>query len=139
MFDIQTYPAAQKTENYAEDVLAHKFGQPAGDHVPALIFDDGSNRKFKRSLRLLGNLTFEEACQHSILDFSDDLPKFATLANIALVVPVSSVPCEFAEPCENLPTLTIDGPVRHRLKDFFLRLPGSSVNRSREARLTFRP
>ena len=29
-----------------------------------------------------------------ILDFSDDLPKFATLANIALVIPVNSVPCE---------------------------------------------
>ena len=36
----------------------------------------------------------EEACQHTILDFSDDLPDFATLANIDLAIPVSSVPCE---------------------------------------------
>ena len=50
--------------------------------------------QFKRSLWLLGNVTFEEACQHTILDFSDDLPEFATLANIASVIPVSSVACE---------------------------------------------
>ena len=99
VFDIRRYPAAQDTQNYAEDaiaVLAVKFGQPAGD-APALVSPDRLKTlfpQFKRSLQLLGNLTLEEACQHTILDFSDDLPDFATLANIALAIPVSSVPCE---------------------------------------------
>ena len=103
MFGIQRYPAAQETENYAEDVItvlavADKYGQPAGDDVPVFISGDRLKAlfpQFKRSLQLLGNLTsIEDTCQHTILDFSDDLPEFATLMNVASVIPVSSVPCE---------------------------------------------
>ena len=107
VFNIQRHPAAQEADNYAEDaitVLADMFGQPAGDDAPALISGDRLKAlfpQFKRSLRLLGNLTFKEACQHTILDFSDDLLKFATLANIALVIPVSSVACECSFSLQN--------------------------------------
>ena len=100
VFNIQRHPAAQEADNYAEDaitVLVDKFGQLAGDDAPALISSDWLKvlfPQFKRSLWLLGNVTFEEACQHTILDFSDDLLEFATLVNIALVIPVSSVACE---------------------------------------------
>ena len=107
VFNIQRHPAAQEADNYAEDaitVLADKFGQPAGDDAPALISGDRLKAlfpQFKRSLQLLGNLTFEEARQHTILDFSDDLPEFATLANIALVIPVCSVACECSFSLQN--------------------------------------
>ena len=86
VFDIQRYPAAQETEDCTEDVitlLADKFGQPAGDDVPALI-SKALFPQFKRSLQLLGNLTFEEVCQHTtvLTSAGDDLPEFATVANI---------------------------------------------------------
>ena len=40
-------------------------------------------------------------CQHTILDFSDDLLEFATLVNIALVIPVSSVAFECSFSLQN--------------------------------------
>ena len=44
MFNIQNYPVAQETENYAEDVITvlatNKFGQPAGDDIPTLTSSD---------------------------------------------------------------------------------------------------
>ena len=60
-------------------MLADTFGPPAGDDAPTLISGDRLKAlfpQFKRSLRLLGNL-LEEACQHTIIDFSDDLPEIA--------------------------------------------------------------
>ena len=50
--------------------------------------------RFCATLRGLGDLSFLQACQHTILDFSEDFLEFAVLANYALVLPVSNVPCE---------------------------------------------
>ena len=45
-------------------------------------------------MKRLGEVSFEGACQTTILDLTEEYPEFATLANIALAIPVSSVPCE---------------------------------------------
>ena len=88
-------------------VLAGKFGQPAlaaGNDVPALISSDQLKvlfLQFKKSLHLFGNII--HCIQHTIVltSASDDLPEFATLASIALVIPVSSVPCEHGFTLQN--------------------------------------
>ena len=85
VFHVQRYPAAQEAQKYTEDATADRF---------FWWLTQDAAVQFKRSVQLLGNLTFKEACQHTILDFRDDVPNFATLANAALVIPVSSVSCE---------------------------------------------
>ena len=59
--------------------------------LPALLLMIRAKRKFKRPLQILGTRTLEEACEHAVLDFSGDVPEFATLVTIALVIPVNSV------------------------------------------------
>ena len=74
------FSTASETENYAEDeitVLADKFGLPAAMGTVLLpSFPVTGSKCCFRSSRghsvFLGNRTFEEACQHNILDFSDD-------------------------------------------------------------------
>ena len=74
-------------------LLEDKFDQPAGD-AAALISSD--RLKVEEVLWLLGNLTFDEARQHSVLDFSDDFLQCATLANIAVVIPCANTCVSYA-------------------------------------------
>ena len=86
MFDIPRYPAAQETENYTEDAITSSEQTSLAsqlDNPPIFISGDRLKALFPQFKRSQQNLTFEEACQHTILDFSDNLPESATLANIA--------------------------------------------------------
>ena len=50
--------------------------------------------QFKSTLSKYGVISFEQACLTTVQDIGAQFPDFATLAMIALVIPVSSVPCE---------------------------------------------
>ena len=70
VFHIQRYPTAQEAQKYTEDATADRFFWWLTQDAVA---------RFKRSVQLLGNLTFKEACQRTMLYFRDNVPDFATL------------------------------------------------------------
>ena len=50
--------------------------------------------QFKFTLRAHGSMNFAHICKAAMTDYKGVFPEFAKLANAALAIPVSSVPCE---------------------------------------------
>ena len=61
----------------------------------------GEFRHMKFTLRGHGRPNFTESCRLLIQDYAEMFPAFRQLACIALVIPVSSVPCERGFSCQN--------------------------------------
>ena len=117
LFDVARYPprGLDAYGHDALDVLIDKYSNAVGT-VPAPVAADrlrATFKRFKDALSGLGNLSFAEACQHTIMDFNDRYPDYSALANIALSLPVSSVPCERGFSLQN----AIKTPERSRLTD----------------------
>ncbi|XP_076463272.1 uncharacterized protein C17orf113-like [Babylonia areolata] len=97
IFDVRMYPARnlQQHATDALDTVIDRFAADGGDNV--LIERDRALRdfpEFKYTLQAHNPDSFEKACKVVIMDYDATYPDFAVLANIALTVPVSSVPCE---------------------------------------------
>ena len=97
IFDVQMYPA-QNLRQFGTDALEiviQKFAPPPPS--PSLIDAARARRDFpelKYTLQAHPDMTFARACKLVIVDYPNIYPDFAVLANIALTIPVSSVPCE---------------------------------------------
>ncbi|KAI4800054.1 hypothetical protein KUCAC02_016591, partial [Chaenocephalus aceratus] len=94
------YPHAQSAfQEYARDatemVIAH-FGHEVTESAAAPLIDVKRARRdaVMTALHGYGGLTFATACKVLICEFSELYPDWATLAKIACVLPVSSVPAE---------------------------------------------
>ena len=72
------------------------IGQENDDVTP--IIDTARTRRdfqqFKRVLSGTGVTSFEKSCEVIIKEYSDIFPDFAVLAEVSLVIPVTSVPAE---------------------------------------------
>ncbi|MFI0416641.1 MAG: hAT transposon family protein, partial [Candidatus Thiodiazotropha sp.] len=78
-----------------------------------------------------GSLSFAKFCCKLINEFSDQYPDFAMLARLALVIPVSSAPCERGFSVQN----ALKTKVRNRLNPerlnrlMFIKLIGPDIDR----------
>ena len=50
--------------------------------------------QFKFTLRAQGRISFADTCRAVLTNYKDVFPEFAKLANVALAIPMSIVPCE---------------------------------------------
>ncbi|XP_070542020.1 uncharacterized protein C17orf113-like [Ptychodera flava] len=57
--------------------------------------------EYKYLLHCHRSLSFQQFCRLLLCQHQDDFPDFCKLASIALVIPLSSVPCERAFSCQN--------------------------------------
>ena len=78
--------------NYGNDAL----GVAAEHYTPVLNPDTLREEfmQFKFKLRAHGSINFAHTCKAAMTDYREVFPEFAKLANAALAIPVSSVPCE---------------------------------------------
>ena len=78
--------------NYGNDAL----GVGAEHYTPVLNPDTQREEfmQFKFTLRAHGSMNFAHTCKAAMTDYKEVFPEFAKLANAALAIPVSSVPCE---------------------------------------------
>eukprot|EP00745_Piridium_sociabile_P032989 TRINITY_DN56445_c2_g1_i1.p1 TRINITY_DN56445_c2_g1~~TRINITY_DN56445_c2_g1_i1.p1 ORF type:complete len:657 (+),score=129.59 TRINITY_DN56445_c2_g1_i1:167-1972(+) len=92
IFDVERYPQVAELDEYAAAEMAELTRQYA-----AMMNGPRANQQFnqfKRTLCRYGARTFDTACTAVIRHLSLQFPDFGLLAQIALVIPVSSVPCE---------------------------------------------
>ncbi|XP_070184089.1 uncharacterized protein C17orf113-like [Littorina saxatilis] len=107
IFDAKMYPVGmhllRQFGTDALDVVLNKFAPlpnndlPENERKATLVNRDRARRDFpelKYALHVDRTKSFAEVCKMVILDFPDQYPDFAVLANIAMTIPVSSVPCE---------------------------------------------
>ncbi|XP_070546167.1 uncharacterized protein C17orf113-like [Ptychodera flava] len=103
VLNVPNYPNESLNEYAIAEiaVLADYFGTPkvndAGVAIAPLLDGNQLREQFatvKRSLVGHGIGNFDDACRVLIEDYGDIFPSFKSLANVALVLPMSSVPCE---------------------------------------------
>jgi len=86
---------------------------------------------FKHFVRSQKALTFEQFAKLLINDFADEYPDYAILAKVALIIPVSSAPCERGFSVQN----ALKTKVRNRLNPerlnrlMFIKLEGPNIDK----------
>lgn len=111
IFSPCRYPASERElaeyGNEALELLAEHYGKEktVEDKVsPAVLNPDILKRDFlqmKHVVRNSGHVHFSNVCKALLTEYSEIFPEFATLASIAMILPVSSVPCERGFSCQN--------------------------------------
>ncbi|KAL1261177.1 hypothetical protein QQF64_034240 [Cirrhinus molitorella] len=100
VLNASRYPGTDSAlKNYGLDALERVcvyYGTQRGAAVP-LVQKERALQDFlavKRVLAGSGRPTFRESCKHLITSFGEMFPDYKTLAEVALVIPVSSVAAE---------------------------------------------
>ena len=93
LLESSSFPQVDgELRNYGNDALG-----VATEHYTPVLNPDTLREEFmqfKFTLRAHGSMNFAHTCKAAMTDYKDVFPEFAKLANAALAIPVSSVPCE---------------------------------------------